>query len=395
MQQQVSAWQGANEKLKEEADGITTRLKLLDEAIAEAEAGRRRGEVPCPLCGMLLEPGARERVRAGYQQDINERRQQWKANKGRADAAQKQIEGLNTRINELDEKLKARRMAEKREATLGQNIRAADEAQTRLDREQSSLQAVLAAIDAGTYAEAERTALQTVQAQLAALAYDPNEHRRVSAEAQQLESYERRHADLQHAETNLTADTDRLELEQESVQAHRDRLARERAEETRLAVAVAGLEALRQQAKEQKLAVDEARRREDRLSREEGALARQLEQVAEDEKERAAKATLLTQVTADKAVYEELAKAFGKSGVQAMIIEQVVPELADDANALLGRMTDNRMHLSFETQRAAKTRDSTIETLDIKITDGAGIAASTRCSAAAKPSVSTSPCASP
>ena len=57
-----------------------------------------------------------------------------------------------------------------------------------------------------------------------------------------------------------------------------------------------------------------------------------------------------------------------------MIIEQVVPELAEEANTLLGAMTDDRMHLSFETQKQAKTKDSVIETLDIKITDGAGIA---------------------
>ena len=42
--------------------------------------------------------------------------------------------------------------------------------------------------------------------------------------------------------------------------------------------------------------------------------------------------------------------------MQAMIIEQVVPELAEEANRLLGRMTDGRMQLAFETQRQARSK---------------------------------------
>lgn len=51
-----------------------------------------------------------------------------------------------------------------------------------------------------------------------------------------------------------------------------------------------------------------------------------------------------------------------------MIIENVIPELELEANALLARMTDNRMHLKLETQRDTK-QGNTIETLDIKIAD--------------------------
>jgi exonuclease SbcC len=57
-----------------------------------------------------------------------------------------------------------------------------------------------------------------------------------------------------------------------------------------------------------------------------------------------------------------------------MIIESVIPELQDEANHLLSRMTDGRMHLQFETQRQAKTSDNVIETLDIRITDESGAA---------------------
>lgn len=74
----------------------------------------------------------------------------------------------------------------------------------------------------------------------------------------------------------------------------------------------------------------------------------------------------------ERGVYEELAQAFGKKGIQAMLIETAIPELEQEANELLGRMTDNQFHLAFETQRDTKKGDSTIETLDIRISDSLG-----------------------
>ena len=54
-----------------------------------------------------------------------------------------------------------------------------------------------------------------------------------------------------------------------------------------------------------------------------------------------------------------------------MLIETAIPELEREANELLSRMTDNQMHLRFETQRETKKGD-TSETLDIQIADEQG-----------------------
>ncbi|MBU1879540.1 MAG: SMC family ATPase, partial [Chloroflexi bacterium] len=73
----------------------------------------------------------------------------------------------------------------------------------------------------------------------------------------------------------------------------------------------------------------------------------------------------------EKGIYDELALAFGKKGIQAMIIEAAIPEIELEANRLLARMTDGRMHVNFETQRETKKGD-TVETLDIAIADELG-----------------------
>jgi exonuclease SbcC len=70
----------------------------------------------------------------------------------------------------------------------------------------------------------------------------------------------------------------------------------------------------------------------------------------------------------------ELGLAFGKDGVQALIIEAALPELERDANDLLGRIADGRMQVRFETQRPRKRPrgEDAAETLEIHIRDELG-----------------------
>ncbi len=78
----------------------------------------------------------------------------------------------------------------------------------------------------------------------------------------------------------------------------------------------------------------------------------------------------------EKQGYEELALAFGKKGIQAMIIETAIPEIEEEANSLLDKLTEGRMKVRFETLRETKTKlageRGIVETLDIIISDEMG-----------------------
>jgi DNA repair protein SbcC/Rad50 len=67
-----------------------------------------------------------------------------------------------------------------------------------------------------------------------------------------------------------------------------------------------------------------------------------------------------------------LEKACGRDGVQALLIEQALPEIEEDANELLDRLTGGQMSVTFDTQRKLKSADRLAETLDIRIADAAG-----------------------
>jgi exonuclease SbcC len=113
--------------------------------------------------------------------------------------------------------------------------------------------------------------------------------------------------------------------------------------------------------------------REDRFARDKVAMVnQQLNHLTYLAKQRGDLEEQLQQVREVQSIYRELQTAFGKKGVQALLIESAIPEIENEANDLLGRMTDGRMHLRFETQREAKSSDNTIETLDIRIADEVG-----------------------
>ena len=73
--------------------------------------------------------------------------------------------------------------------------------------------------------------------------------------------------------------------------------------------------------------------------------------------------------------YRTLERAFGKDGVPALLIEQALPQIEDKANELLDRLSDGQMSIRFATQieYKDKRRDDLRETLDIQISDTAGV----------------------
>ena len=70
-------------------------------------------------------------------------------------------------------------------------------------------------------------------------------------------------------------------------------------------------------------------------------------------------------------MYDELARAFGRNGIQALIIESAIPQLETDANELLARLTENRMHLRLQLLEGRKESRTGLpsEELDIKIAE--------------------------
>jgi len=221
--------------------------------------------------------------------------------------------------------------------------------------------------------------LQALQAQRAELGYDPQQHEQVQKAAQQAQAWQLPYQQLQEAEQALPQlQARQAELDQALAvrQGERDRA---RAEVTALQAKLAELPdvaaeiaALEEEVGDRQRAIDEGLAQQ-------GALQQQLVQLDELAQRRNELQGLEQTARRRQRVYQELSQAFGKNGIQALMIENVLPHLEAQTNQILARLTGNQLHVQFLTQRASKTKGRKaaqqpkfIDTLDILIADARG-----------------------
>jgi len=122
--------------------------------------------------------------------------------------------------------------------------------------------------------------------------------------------------------------------------------------------------------------VERLRKQDNDLREELGSLKVKLVSIEETAKELAImkkKRAILTQnkklIFNKMKDYSLLMNAFGKNGIQAYIIDNIIPEIQNIANDIIGRIAD--LQLNMQTQKQLKSGKES-ETLDIIISDSSG-----------------------
>jgi exonuclease SbcC len=234
-----------------------------------------------------------------------------------------------------------------------------------------TLQDLEARLHSKDYARDEQSEVASIDGELKELAYDPAAHTRISQDRVKLQTFEKLNTEL--TEARLQNET-QLKIKEDSLKA----ISLIQAELTNLSGQGSQIQkelAMLPQISAQLVTLD-ARLSEfnnkERVARDKLAeLSEKLKQLDDFAADKIAKETLLRSCSEAEGIYSELVKIFSKRGIQALIIEETIPEIENEANLLLGKMTDNRMSISLETQKDTK-KGSTVETLDIKIADELG-----------------------
>ena len=83
----------------------------------------------------------------------------------------------------------------------------------------------------------------------------------------------------------------------------------------------------------------------------------------------------VTSIQNELEIYQELSAAFGRNGIQALLIEQAVPEIQNNANELIEKLSENKMQILLNLTGGRLDRQTGIpsEELEIKISDEMGI----------------------
>jgi exonuclease SbcC len=346
------------------ADGLAVREKI--EMLAATESAN------CPLCGQPLEADHRDRMLAELNAERDALAAQFQANQSEI----KSLASGQSVLDKEDEALgRALRIREARQREAAQAEAAVAEGETVAEEEHrvldqiSELDGRLASED---YASAERSELSRIRAELVEVGYDSAAHETVRTNREELEPFDALYQrELVPALESIADVRARVEMLLAQVARRRDEFSEDLAESDRLTAAVAELPVLQAALDRATSAVDAAAAAERRARQEEGAAMQLLDALASLTDRRARLLAESATLSAEMSIYSQLREAFGKKGLQAMIIESAIPEVEVEANQLLNRMSDGRMSLRLETQRE-KVTGGVAETLDIVISDELG-----------------------
>ena len=327
----------------------------------------------CDVCNSDLPAAKVTNIRAVYEAALNEAQATQKTVKVEAGRLKAEITKQENALRVLDSLAKAAKNDRTRLAQIEQHVLELDAIRGTLPNLSALREETTKTYEQGLFAPELRAKIQKQHAALSKLVAVETDYAALRAELTALEPSERLHIALEHAQTSLSAAEAGIARVQKGLQSRQ--VGRDAAQAQLQSLAdvsgeLAQLDTRSQQIREQ----EKQRAGEDQgVTQDIGRRHQTLTRLEEQKAVRADKAKRLADAKYDAEVHDQLAKAFGKKGVQALIIENAIPELQEETNRLLDRLTDGDMSLHFETLKEAKAKkDSLIETLDIKVSDNLG-----------------------
>lgn len=362
--------------LKEDRSSLsTTQRRLASEGKERNERIATLEEVEgavCPLCGQPLDEAHREQILEELVAEREAHREEYRQATVRIQEISDETSSVQQRIEEMGVELAQVPALRSREGALQKQAEDAAAAQIRFDEAQVNLEAVLATLENEDFALDTRQQIAELEAERDAIGYDSEAHDEAQETLQAYTAYETQFRDLEFARKTLPTEQSALAGATERYQRIANAIAEEeealnelKEEIEHLTLMAAEYRKRMQEVATQRTAASQARERVVVAEQQLRSLEQQRQRKEQQEIRR-------EEMREEQAIYKELQYAFGKNGIPAMIIESAIPELEVAANELLARMTDGKMHLRFNTQRAKASGNGMIETLDIDIADELG-----------------------
>jgi len=363
LQARVHYLESNNAQLEQEIREIEEKLNLLV----------TRSGAKCPLCETDLGIDGIERIKTKYDADRQSKSGSQKAKQDELAGKNVELESAKNEVLQLETRLNQdKASAQSRASILTQQITEAEEATNRLNEEGKRLTEIEQRLASKDFAHIEQEALHQLEDELTKLDYGSHKHEEVRQDLTTLGQYENQKLRLEEAERLINQEKEETSKAEEAAQELCRNLESDNQKGQALSLEISSLpqivnELNQAEAEHQALLTRQHQSQEMIWSAKE-KINRCFELgIKKKEKEK-----LLGQLSKEEKIYQELAQAFGKRGIQALLIEMALPEIETEANKLLGRMTDNRMHVKIETQRETKKGDL-METLDINISDELGM----------------------
>ena len=216
-----------------------------------------------------------------------------------------------------------------------------------------------------------------LEQQITELGYERSQHQALMNSFRQSQDWQWRYAELHQAKQQYPQRQTRLkELEE------RRKQCLEKQQEMKqqldiLALKIRDVVDCQEQIQLLEKQVEQQRMKLDELLSQQGRIEQSLSQLDSLESRHKTDQQKLKEIEKKHRIYQELSQAFGKNGIQALMIENILPQLEAETNQILARLAGNQLHVQFLTQKSTrgsgkKTAGKLIDTLEIYIADSRG-----------------------
>ena len=364
MSEKVTILQISNKTLSTQMSDSRNRFDMINHA-----------EATCPLCLQSLSTGNKQHIRDGLQSE-------GKASKVEYESNLEKIQALTDRKNEIitQNELQQTILVQKKTETekikydLMNQLGKSEDSSLELSSIKLNLVQMEEELNSERFCSEELNRLKILDSKLKKLEDTEKNHSHLESKLESLSPYLELHAHLQGSRDKLLSVTQSVEdtksirearqLQTETWKLELVRIEKMLTEEWDFDQKINLIQSKIKKVKGQSLNAMTMREQ-----------ARyQIEEILKAEEDIKSMELEIFKTNENVQLYEELASAFGRNGIQALMIERAVPMLENTAKELLARLSDNKMTIKLELKEGRIDRATGLpsEELNITISDEQG-----------------------
>ena len=364
MSEKVTILQISNKTLLTQMSDSRNRFDMINHA-----------EATCPLCLQSLSTGNTQHIRDGLQSEGKASKVEYESNLEKIQALTDRKNEIITQ-NELQQTILVRKKTEtgKIQYDLMNQLGKSEDSSIELSSLKLNLVQMEEELNSERFCSEELNRLKILDSKLKKLEDTEKNHSHLESKLESLSPYLELHAQLQGSRARLLSVTQSVEdtksirearqLQTETWKLELVRIEKILTEEWDFDQKINLIQSKIKKVKGQSLNAVTMREQ-----------ARyQIEQIVKAEEDIKSMELEIFKTNENVQLYEELASAFGRNGIQALMIERAVPMLENTAKELLARLSDNKMTIKLELKEGRIDRATGLpsEELNITISDEQG-----------------------
>jgi exonuclease SbcC len=359
---EINTIKGQIERLEKDHRDNREKLHLL----------RENPEGECPLCEAKLNAERKKKIETNISREINLNLKEIERLKKEEEKLGIPREELVKRWREINQKLKDKDIWQQKLSKVRLEYEESKQAAKLIVGLQGEIKEIEKIIKEKKYALEEQKRLKAFEVQIKNIGYDEEKHRQLNGKIEELRNAPLEKAKLEEAEKKIDSLRDLLsELKENYQQKELNWKDLEKRKE-KIKIELKDLPLWKEKLIQEEQFLKQNQILKDKILEERGGYQSKFEQCLKLEKEKKEIKKELEESKREQNIYEKLMVAFGKNGIQALIIENVLPEIEEEANNLLAKLTNNSTQITIESLRDLKS-GKIKETLDLKISDELGI----------------------